>query len=205
MIGRLAGTIAEIDGDRVIVDCHGVGYLAHCSKRTLGRIGGTGVAAVLTVETVVREDAITLYGFADRGERDWFRLLTTVQGVGARVALAILSVLEPDRLTAAIVTQDKTALSRADGVGPKLAARIVNELKDKVSDLAITPSLPAAAIGVVAEAEGGSAVADAVSALVNLGYRRPEALTAVAAAARDLGDGVDVGTLIRRGLKELAP
>jgi len=160
-----------------------------------------GAAAQLLVETHVREDHIHLYGFIDSAERDWFRLLTTVQGVGARLGLAILSAVTPDDLTLAIVAQDKAMLVRADGVGPRLAARIVNELKDKIGPLAFPLPAPAAVDG-HAFAETGTA-ADAVSALVNLGYRRAEAFGAVAAASRRVGDGAALDALIRAGLQEL--
>lgn len=168
-----------------------------------------GERRALVVETFIRDDRITLYGFADAGERDWFRLLTTIQGVGSRLALSILGVLDPDQLTRAIAAQDKTALTRADGVGPKVAARIVNELKDKVGNLTLGASASAApaAGGKAAPAAGGPdnmVMADAVSALVNLGYGRSEAFGAVVAAGRKLGDGAGVSELIRHGLKELS-
>jgi Holliday junction DNA helicase RuvA len=153
----------------------------------------------LLIETHVREDHIHLYGFADEAERSWFRLLTTVQGVGARLGLAILSVLAPDALATAILAQDKAALSRADGVGPKLATRIGTELKDKVGGIALGP---AAAISV--GAPEGAAAADAVSALVNLGYSRSDAFGAVAQAAKRLGEAAKIDALIRVGLQELS-
>ncbi|HVH78659.1 MAG TPA: Holliday junction branch migration protein RuvA, partial [Stellaceae bacterium] len=153
--------------------------------------------------THVREDHIHLYGFIDAGERDWFRLLTTVQGVGAKVALAILSAVAPNDLTLAIVAQDKAMLARAEGVGPKLAARIVNELRDKVGGLALAAT-NAAAPAPQAAANDPGATGDAVSALVNLGYRRAEAFGAVAAASRRLGTDAKVDALIRAGLQELA-
>jgi Holliday junction DNA helicase RuvA len=152
----------------------------------------------------VSEDKMALYGFADISERDWFRLLTTVQGVGARVALNILSVLAPDRLTSAIAAQDKTTLCEADGVGPKLAARILNELKDKVTTLATSPVAATQVQGTAAQPAVSTAVGDAVSALVNLGYKRIEAFTAVNKAAQALGAEADVSALIRAGLKELS-
>jgi Holliday junction DNA helicase RuvA len=185
-----------------VIDVGGVGYLVFASTRTLGQLPPAGGAARLLIETHVREDHIHLYGFFDAAERDWFRLLTTVQGVGARLALAVLSVVAPDDLTLAIVSQDKAMLARADGVGPKLAARIVNELRDKIGHLALiaTNSAPLAASAAVAAGVTG----DAVSALVNLGYRRAEAFGAVASASRRLGDGAKVDVLIRAGLQELA-
>src|SRR5947209_8862722 len=179
MIARLAGVVEQIEPDAAIIDVGGVGYLAFCSTRTIGRLPPPGAAARLLVETHVREDHIHLYGFVDTAERDWFRVLTTVQGVGARLALAILSVLSPDALALAIFAQDKASLTRADGVGAKLAARIVNELRDKVGGLGLAP----AAAGEVTPVNAGAVgpASDAVSALVNLGYRRAEAFTAVSA------------------------
>jgi holliday junction DNA helicase RuvA len=204
MIARLAGTVDSVGPDGAVIDVGGVGYLAFCSTRTIGRLPSPGGAVRLLIETHVREDHIHLYGFIDAAERDWFRLLTTVQGVGARLALAILSAVMPEALVLAIVAQDKAMLTRAEGVGPRLAARIVNELRDKVGGLALVPASPAApALGAgLALAEEGAG-ADAVSALVNLGYRRAEAFGAVAAAARRLGDGAALDALIRAGLQEL--
>jgi Holliday junction DNA helicase RuvA len=201
MIAKLTGILDHIGPDGAVIDVGGVGYLCFCSTRTLGQLPAPGGAARLLVETHVREDHIHLYGFFDIAERDWFRLLTTVQGVGARLALAILSAVAPNDLTLAIVSQDKAMLARADGVGPKLAARIVNELRDKVGGLALaaTNSTSPAPAAVDADPTG-----DAVSALVNLGYRRAEAFGAVAAASRRLGDGAKVDALIRAGLQELA-
>ena len=208
MIAKLTGIVDSVGTDYVVVDVNGVGYQVACSNRTLSRMA-TGERASLVVETFIRDDRITLYGFADNGERDWFRLLTTIQGVGSRLALSILGVLDPDQLTRAIAAQDKTALTRADGVGPKVAARIVNELKDKVGNLALGASASAAPAGGKAAPAGGAApdntvMADAVSALVNLGYGRSEAFGAVVAAGRRIGDGAGVSELIRQGLKELS-
>jgi len=204
MIASLAGTLDSAGPDGAVVDVGGVGYLAFCSSRTIGRLPPPGGAVRLLIETHVREDHIHLYGFVDAAERDWFRLLTTVQGVGARLALAILSAVMPEALVLAILAQDKAMLARAEGVGPRLAARIVNELRDKVGGLALAPAASAAASpgGGLAFAEEGAG-ADAVSALVNLGYRRAEAFGAVAAAARRLGDGAALDALIRAGLQEL--
>jgi len=202
MIASLAGVVAQATGDSVVVDVNGVGYLVFASARTLGRLPARGEAARLLIETHVREDHIHLYGFADEGERGWFRLLTTVQGVGARTALALLSALAPDALATAVMAQDKAALTRADGVGPKLAQRIVMELKDKMGGIALAPALAAPAGGKPA-AEGG-VTADAVSALVNLGYPRSDAFTAVAGAARALGGEAKFDALFRASLKELA-
>jgi Holliday junction DNA helicase RuvA len=202
MIASLSGTLESIGADGAVIDVGGVGYLAFCSSRTIGRLPPPGGAVRLLVETHVREDHIHLYGFIDAAERDWFRLLTTVQGVGARLALAILSAVAPNDLTLAIVAQDRAILAQADGVGPRLAARIVNELKDKTGPLTLSPGSPVAAEG--AALAGNGVAADAVSALVNLGYRRVEAFGAVAAAARRIGDGAAVDALIRAGLQELA-
>ena len=201
MIAKLAGILDSAGPDSAVSDVGGVGYLAFCSSRSLGRLPPPGGAARLLIETHVREDHIHLYGFIDTAERDWFRLLTTVQGVGARLALAILSTVAPEALTLAILAQDKASLARADGVGPKLAARIVNELRDKVGGLAIAAQT--AHTAGMSSAEDGAA-ADAVSALVNLGYRRAEAFGAVATAARRLGDDAAIDALIRAGLQELA-
>ena len=200
MIAKLAGVIDQIGPEAAVIDVGGVGYLAFCSTRTINRLPAVGLPASLLIETHVREDHIHLYGFADAAERDWFRRLTTVQGVGARLALAILSAVAPEQLGLAILAQDKAALTRADGVGARLAARIVNELRDKVGSFAAA-SVPAAVSP--PEVSDGPA-ADAVSALVNLGYRRSEAYAAVATAAQRLGSGADAGALIRAGLQELA-
>lgn len=200
MIAMLSGVVAQVSEDGVVLDVNGVGYLVYVSARTLGKIPGRGDAMRLLVETHVREDHIHLYGFADEAERGWFRLLTTVQGVGARLALAILGVLMPDALAAAILAQDKAALARAEGVGPKLAARIVNELRDKVGGFALGPAAMSAADGAPAAA---GAASDAVSALVNLGYSRSDAHGAVTEAARRLGTEARLDALIRAGLQEL--
>jgi Holliday junction DNA helicase RuvA len=206
MIAKLTGILDSSSADGAVVDVGGVGYLVFCSARTLRQLPGEGEAVRLVVETHVREDHIHLYGFIDDGERDAFRLLTTVQGVGAKLALAILGALSPDDLAGAIVAQDRAALAQADGVGPKLAMRIVNELRDKISGLTIPPpptlDKTASPRAGVATPSGGAA--DAVSALVNLGYRRVEAYAAVTRAARELGPNADLDALIRSGLKELA-
>ena len=201
MIAKLAGILDSAGPDSAVIDVGGVGYLAFCSSRSLGRLPPPGGAARLLIETHVREDHIHLYGFIDATERDWFRRLTTVQGVGARLALAILSAVAPEALTLAIVAQDKAMLARAEGVGPRLAARIVNELRDKVGGLGLAP---AAAEAAPVNAGATGPASDAVSALVNLGYRRAEAFTAVSAAARRLGDRAAADALIRAGLQELA-
>ncbi len=203
MIGKLKGTVDSFGEDYAVVDVHGVGYVVHCSARTLSTLR-TGEAAVLSIETYVREDMIRLYGFRSDAEREWFRLLQTVQGVGAKVALGILSALDPGGLATAIGTQDKAMVARSPGVGPKLAARIVSELKDRAPGLAgFEPALA----GLAAGAEGGAQpkpVADAVSALVNLGYPQAQAAAAIAAAFRAAGEGVETPQLIRLGLKEMA-
>ena len=199
MIAMLSGVVEQRGSDSLVLDVNGVGYLVFASARTLGRVPARGEPLKLLVETHVREDHIHLYGFADEAERSWFRLLTTVQGVGARLGLAILSVLAPDALATAILAQDKAALSRADGVGPKLATRIASELKDKAGGIALGPAAAAAA-----GAPDGAAAADAVSALVNLGYSRSDAFGAVAEAAKRLGDAAKIDALIRAGLQELS-
>ena len=201
MIARLAGILDSVGPEGVVIDVGGVGYLAFCSTRTLGLVPPPGGAVRLLIETHVREDHIHLYGFADAAERDWFRLLTTVQGVGARLALAILSAVAPEALTVTILGQDRAMLARADGVGPRLAARIVNELRDKVGGLALVPSAPAPTPGRPA-ADAGR-IADAVSALENLKIGRAEAYGAVAAAARQLGDDAAVEALVAAGLREI--
>ncbi|OWJ64408.1 Holliday junction branch migration protein RuvA [Inquilinus limosus] len=207
MIARLRGLLDSAGADHAVIDCSGVGYLVFCSRRTLGLLGGPREAVALHVETHVREDHIHLYGFADTTERDWFRLLTTVQGVGAKVALAILSVLSPDQVATAIAAGDKAMLARAEGVGPKLAGRIASELKDKVGGIALGPAVAAFHTGgaapAAATAEAGAA-SDAVSALVNLGYGRAEAFAAVARAGGKLGPEATVSAIIPAALRELA-
>ena len=204
MIAKLTGVVDQISPESAIIDVAGVGYLTFCSSRTISRLPPPGSAARLLIETHVREDHIHLYGFVDAVERDWFRRLTTVQGVGARVALAILSAVAPEQLGLAILAQDKAALTRADGVGARLAARIVNELRDKVSGFAAAETASSPILAPADMDMDDSAAADAVSALVNLGYRRTEAFGAVATATRRLGNGADAGALIRAGLQELA-
>ncbi|WP_422365582.1 Holliday junction branch migration protein RuvA [Pelagibius sp.] len=200
MIGKLTGLIDSLGDDWVLIDVGGVGYMVFCSGRTLGLLPPAGGAASLWIETHVREDHIHLFGFADQAERDWYRLLNGVQGVGAKMALAILSVLPPAELVQAIAAQDKAALARASGVGPKLAGRIALELKDKAGGIALGP----VALANGGSRAGGGVSEDAVSALVNLGYRRAEAFSAVAKAMGDLGGEAPVEALIRAGLKELA-
>jgi Holliday junction DNA helicase RuvA len=204
MIGKLKGTIDEIGDDHVVLDVHGVGYVAHCSARTLGKLGSAGEAAVLFIETYVREDQFRLFGFLTALEREWFRLLQSVQGVGSKVALAVLSTLTPGELANAIALQDKTAVSRAPGVGPKVAVRIMTELRNKAPAFAGEAT---ASIGLKQELGEGVAsapVSDAVSALTNLGYSRDQAANAIAAALKNGGEGADSAKLIRLGLKELS-
>jgi len=209
MIVRLTGLVDDVGLDGVMLDVQGVGYQLMVSTRTRAALPGKGEVASLLTEMQIREDHWSLFGFIDRAERDWFRTLTTVQGVGGRVALAILSVLAPEQLTRAILAQDKVQLARADGVGPKLAARLVTELKDKAAahGLATGPA-PTGAVMALPPLPAANDLAgpaeDAISALVNLGYRRPDALGAVATAQRKLGDGAGVTDLIRAGLKEIA-
>ena len=204
MIGKLKGLIDSYGEDFVILDVNGVGYVVQCSARTLQKLPRPGEASALAIETQVREDSIRLFGFESENERDWFRLLQNVQGVGAKVALAILSILPPGELAAAIATQDKAMVARAPGVGPKLAARIVAELKDKAPAFGAVDPLVAKLSGETDDDAAPSAVRDAISALVNLGYGRPQAAAAVAASVKKLGEGAETGALIRQGLKELA-
>ena len=204
MIARLTGKIEPLGEDRVVVDVGGVGYLVYSSGRTLARLPADGSTVQLHIETHVREDHIHLYGFADVGELEWFRLLTTVQGVGAKVALAILTVFGPDELLQAVAAADKAAVSRANGVGPKLAGRIVTELKDKVGGIALGAAAALRAPGASAARAAGGIDEDAVSALVNLGYGRSEAFGAVARAGGRLEQGAPLGDLIRAGLEELS-
>jgi holliday junction DNA helicase RuvA len=204
MIGKLKGVIDEYGDDHVILDVHGVGYVCFCSTRTLQNLPSPGEAAVLSIETIVREDMIRLYGFADVDEREWFRLLTTVQGVGTKVALALLSSLRPSELASAIALKDTTMLCRAVGVGKRLAERIAQELKDKTPGFtSVDPALVSLSGG-LAEKTAPKPLADAVSALTNLGYPQIQASAAVAAAAREAGEGATTEKLIRLGLKELA-
>lgn len=204
MIGKLKGTIDEIAGDHILVDVHGVCYVAFCSSRTLGSVGSQGEAVILYIETYVREDQLKLFGFKTEAEREWFRLLQSVQGVGAKVALAILSTLSASDLANAIALQDKAMVARAPGIGPKVAQRIVTELKNKAPALG---GIDAPDMGLkqeIGEGVASAPVADAVSALCNLGYSRDQAAGAVGAAVRDAGEDADSAKLIRLGLKELA-
>jgi holliday junction DNA helicase RuvA len=204
MIGKLKGVIDSYAEDSVILDVNGVGYLVHCSGRTLQELPRVGEPATLSIETHVREDQIRLFGFMTDDEREWFRLLQTVQGVGAKVALAVLGTLKPGELASAIAMRDKAMIARTPGVGPKVAERIVTELKDKAPTYADVDPAVVRLSGALEERRAPQPVSDAVSALVNLGYGQPQAAAAVAAAARSAGDGAGVRTLIRLGLKELA-
>lgn len=205
MIAKLKGLLDSVSEIGCIVDVGGVGYQVFASARTLRNLPPMGQAVQLFIETHVREDHIHLFGFLTQAERAWFNLLQTVQGVGAKVALAILGSLSTDELTRALAAGDKAMLTRCDGVGPKLAVRLITELKDKLGGLdlgAAAAGLPSASESAAIEGQG--AVADALSALVNLGYKRVDAFGAVTVAARQLGDKADVSSLIRLGLKELA-
>jgi Holliday junction DNA helicase RuvA len=204
MIGKLKGVIDAYGEDFVILDVHGVGYVVHCSSRTLQKLPPVGEAAVLSIETHVREDMIRLFGFRSDAEREWFRLLQSVQGVGAKVALGILSVLEPAQLATAIATNDKASIARGPGVGPKLAARIAAELKDKAPAFAPIDPVLARLSDSVEDRSAPQPVSDAVSALVNLGYPQAQASAAIAAALRSAGEEAEAKTLIRLGLRELA-
>jgi holliday junction DNA helicase RuvA len=200
LIAKLKGVVDSVDAESAIVDVGGVGYLVSASARTLRELA-TGDEVTVLVETIVREDAIALYGFLETAERDWFRILTTVQGVGARVALSILSTLSPDEIARAIAAQDRATLSRPAGVGPKLAARLATELKDKAAAFGVAPL----GKGVEAPAmPAGSINEDAVSALVNLGYKRVEAFGAVARVTQRLGTDARLEAVITAGLQELA-
>ena len=194
MIAKLRGSLDSASADSAVIDVNGVGYLVFASARTLGALAGE---VVLHIETQVREDAIQLFGFATADERDWFRLLLSVQGVGGRVALAILSVLGPDEVHHAIAAKDTASIARANGVGPKLAARIVNELKDKAGSVGtLAAPLP------VANPKG--ALADTLSALANLGFRPMDASRAVAEAQAELGADAGVSDLLRVALRKSA-
>ncbi|MBK9584921.1 MAG: Holliday junction branch migration protein RuvA [Alphaproteobacteria bacterium] len=207
MIGKLSGVIDSFGKDHLILDVGGVGYLVQASGRTLSRIGLAGDPAALLIITQVREDAITLFGFAEAAEREWFRLLTSVQGVGAKVAMAILSVCPPDRLGFVIASQDKAVLTQADGVGPKLAARLLTELKDKAGKVELSPESVSRTKVSGGEVTGDNVVdQDAVSALTNLGYARTEAFAAVMVAKSKANDNEqgNLQSLIRLALKELS-
>jgi Holliday junction DNA helicase RuvA len=204
MIGKLKGIIDSYGEDFVIVDVGGVGYLVHCAARTLQALPAAGEPVTLAIETHVREDQIRLFGFLSDVEREWFRLLQTVQGVGAKVALAVLGTLKPADLATAVAMRDKATVARAPGVGPKVAERIVTELKDKAPAYTDVDPAVIRLSGEVEERRAPQPVRDAVSALINLGYGQPQAAAAIAAAARGAGEAANVPQLIRLGLKELA-
>lgn len=199
MIAQLTGRIAAIAEGACVVDVNGVGYLVQASTRTLAALPAPPEVARILVETQVREDAIQLFGFLDPAERDWFRLLTTVQGVGAKVALGLLSTLAPGELARAIATGDRASLTRAPGVGAKLALRVLTELRDKAG------AVPAGAGPAAAPALPAGVAEDAASALVNLGYRAPEARAVVARAMERLGAAPALDAVLRESLRELAP
>ncbi|MGJ0239134.1 Holliday junction branch migration protein RuvA [Novosphingobium fluoreni] len=198
MIARLSGTFEDFGPDWAVIDVQGVGYLVHCSARTLQALGVRGDRAVVFTDLQVSENDMRLIGFASASERDWFRLLTAVQGVGSKVALAILSALTTEELQRACAGGDAAMVARANGVGPKLASRIVNELKDKAG------ALPTASGLAIAAAPAGSAAADAVSALQNLGFKPPVASAAVAQAVDELGEDAGLNDLVRVALKRAA-
>jgi len=198
MIALLTGRVEALEDGRCVLDVNGVGYLVQASSRTLAALPQPHTADRLLIETHVREDAIQLFGFADSAERDWFRLLTTVQGVGPRVALSVLSALSPRELISAIAAGDRASLTRAPGVGARLAVRLLTELREKAGAMPSSPgiSLPAGQQAGLAE--------DALSALVNLGYRRPEVMPAVARVVERLGETAGLDAVIRESLRELA-
>jgi Holliday junction DNA helicase RuvA len=204
MIGKLKGLIESYGQDSVIVDVNGVGYEVHCSARTLQELPGIGQPATLSIETHVREDQLRLFGFVSEIEREWFRLLQTVQGVGTKVALAVLGTLKPSELASAIAMRDKAMVARAPGVGPKVAERIVTELKDKAPAYTNLDPALVRLTGALDDKRAPGPVTDAVSALVNLGYAQAQAAVAIAAVARSAGEGAEATTLIRLGLRELA-
>ena len=202
MIGKLKGIVDGVEEEALILDVNGVGYLVSASARTLRALPASGAPAELLIETHVREDAIRLYGFLTATERDWFRLLQNVQGVGAKVALGILGALSAEALSAAVARQDKAMMARAPGVGPKLAARLVLELKDKARAFATADFAPEA--GFERAPRLAKAAEDAVLALVGLGYAEPQAAAAMARISARLGPEAETAALIRAGLKELA-
>jgi len=204
MIGKLKGLIDSYGEDFIVLDVNGVGYLVQCSARTLQELPGVGQPVTLSIETYVREDQIRLFGFRTDVEREWFRLLQTVQGVGAKVALSVLGTLKAADLASAIAMRDRAMVARTPGVGPKVAERIVTELKDKAPAFADLDPAVIRLSGAIEDRRAPQPVVDAVSALVNLGYGQPQAAAAVAAAARSAGEGADTARLIRLGLKELA-
>ena len=203
MIAKLTGVLDSSGEDWVVIDTNGVGYLIFCSTRTLINFPSCGEIVSLIIETHIREDHIHLYGFLDQAERDWFRLLTSVQGVGAKVGLGILSVLSPAELSDAILSEDKVMITRAPGVGPKLATRLLSELKDKTGGLPGSAFPSATASAASGKGAGSAVFDDAVSALVNLGYQRSAAFSAVSSAINTSSEAAPVEDLIRAGLREL--
>jgi Holliday junction DNA helicase RuvA len=204
MIAKLKGLVDSVGADWAVIDVAGVGYHLFCSTRTLAALPQAGEAVMLSVETHVREDHIHLYGFATAREKDAFQMLTKVQGVGTKVALAILSTLSPDEMSHAVAAQDKTPFTRANGVGPKLAARLVTELKDKVAAIGVVPTLAKPAASKNGSWAESDLMEDAVSALVNLGYGRADAFAAVSRTMVLPEPPVSLDGLIRSGLKELS-
>ena len=204
MIGKLKGIIDSYGEDCIVLDVGGVGYLVHCSARTLQELPAAGQPVTLSIETHVREDQLRLFGFLSDVEREWFRLLQTVQGVGAKVALSVLGTLKPADLASAVAMRDKATVARTPGVGPKVAERIVTELKDKAPAYANLDPAVIRLSGAVEDKRAPRPITDAISALVNLGYGQPQAAAAIAAATRSAGEEIDVASLIRLGLKELA-
>ncbi|KKB76034.1 ATP-dependent DNA helicase RuvA [Devosia soli] len=204
MIGKLKGLVDGFGDDWVLIDCGGVCYQVHCSTRTLQSLPRVGEATVVFIETILREDLIRLFGFATEAEKSWFLLLTTVQGVGARVALSILSVLTPSELSSAVALQDKAMVGRANGVGPKLAVRIVTELKGKVPAIGAVDAGTLGLQSALGEGVASSNVADAVSALTNLGYSSAQASAALARVVAKEGEDTATEKLIRLGLRELS-
>ena len=204
MIGKLTGTVDSVGEDWVILDVGGVGYLVYGSGRTLARLQGLSGTVRLFIETRMREEQITLFGFLEAAEREWFRVLTQVQGVGGRVALALLSALSPDELATSIAAEDKRNLTRAEGVGPKLAARIVNELRERIPAALPMPGPAPSRAGAAANGNATGTAQDVISALVNLGYGRTEAYAAVTQAMQAEGTTATFDALIRAGLRELS-
>jgi Holliday junction DNA helicase RuvA len=204
MIGKLKGIIDSYGDDRVIVDVGGVGYVVHCSARTLQALPASGEPVTLAIETHVREDQIRLFGFLSNLEREWFQLLQTVQGVGTKVALSVLGTLAPADLATAIAMRDKAMIARSPGVGQKVAERIVIELKDKAPAFGSVDPAVSKLSDAINEQRASQPVAEAVSALVNLGYGQPQAAAAIVAAVKTAGEGADTPNLIRLGLRELA-
>lgn len=205
MIGKLSGIVDSVSQDHLILDVQGVGYQVFCSGRTLGN-AHKGEPLSLLIDTHVREDHIHLFGFASAAEQQWFRLLTSVQGVGAKVGMALLSVCPPEKLGFIIAAQDKAAITQADGVGPKLAVRILTELKDKAAKIDLAPIAKGAKIVSIDKGEGPNVENDTVSALINLGYARADAYQAMVQAKSKANDNEagDIGALIRLALKELS-